>query len=648
MHSRSASRPASVPVSSAVTILLGAAGLAASGAVLLGGAAPALLLPRLFPSDLGGGFVLDPLAAVFLAAISLLAVAAALYAPSYLAPHGEGVNLSAVAWGLPLFVVTMAAAVAAADLLTFLLAYEAMSVVSYLLVLAEHRRPAARRAAGTYLVVTQAGTALAVLALLFVAAPGGGFGWEALAQGARTIPDSTRSILFVLLLAGFGTKAGLVPLHVWLPLAHPQAPSHISALMSGVMVKVALLGLLRGILLLGPGPAWWGMLLLAAGGVSAFLGVLYALGERDLKRILAFSTVENVGIIAMGLGLFVLGRSRGEASLAGLGLAAALLHTLNHSAYKGLLFLGAGAVQHAAGTRDLESLGGLFRRMPATGGMLLLGSLALAGLPPLNGFASELLTFHALLEAAQHAAAAERGMLLLAVAALAGTAGLAVACFVRAFGIAFLGVARSESARAAQEVPFGMRAGMFLLAGSSLLLGLVPGAALSFLDPSVAAAGVGAFPVRSLTWGGILTHWGPYAPLPLFVLLAAIAAAAAGVSYFLGGAVRRHGTWNCGGEHTPRMAYSAAGFAKPIRVIFRRILLQRAETEAAYVESKRFRRVLRYDEESLPFWTSALYLPLRGAFLAVARRARRLQAGPVNLYLGYLFAAVLVLLAVIW
>lgn len=627
-----------------------------SVAVLFGAESPSLRIEGAILPGHTAVFALDPVGAPFLAAIALLGLAAAVYAPAYLAAYRDEMPAAWVAAGLPVFVGSMAAAVSAADLLSFLLSYEAMSLVSFLLVLSEHRRTAARRAAVAYAVITHAGTALAVLGLLALAAPVDGLGWNALAVGARMYSPFARNVLFAALLVGFGVKAGLVPLHVWLPLAHPQAPSHVSALMSGVMVKVALYGLLRSILLLGAGPAWWGWALVAAGAASSVLGVLYALGEHDMKRLLAFHTVENVGIITMGLGLFSLGASGGDWSAASVGLAAALYHVVNHASFKGLLFLGAGAVQAACGTRDLEDLGGLRRRMPATAALFLLGSAAIAGLPPLNGFVSELLTFHALLAAA-HGSGADAGAragALLGVAALALTAGLAAACFVKAFGVAFLGAPRSDRARAACEAPRGMLAGGALLAAACLFLGLLPGVGAAALAHPVRAA-LGAFGADAAAgaadlvgpWGALRTPWGIYAPLGILAVLGAVGAGAAGLAAAAGGRlrVRIHGTWNCGAEHGPRMQYTAGSFAKPIRVIFRRVLVQRAEAEEAYVESPRFRRVLRYEEHVVPFWTERVYRPARDRLVALARVLRRFQAGPVNLYLGYLFAAVVVLLA---
>ncbi|MCX6021322.1 MAG: proton-conducting transporter membrane subunit, partial [Chloroflexi bacterium] len=487
----------------------GLAGVAVAVSVLLGGTT---LEARLYAAAPFAGFSirLDPLAAFFLLLISLLAVAASLYAVGYLA--GERVGPLAAAYNG--FLAAMSLVTLADSVFAFLFAWEAMSLLSYFLVMRNHYDAETRRAGFIYLVMTHIGTAFLAVAFFTLSSGAGSLEFAAFRSAAPHLPPLLRDLIFLSALVGFGAKAGLIPLHVWLPRAHPAAPSHVSALMSGAMIKTAVYGLLRvSWEFAGPGPAWWGELLLALGAVSAVMGVLYALMERDLKRLLAFSSIENMGIIQLGLGAALLLMARGQAAPAALALTAALFHSLNHAAFKGLLFLAAGAVQHRAHTRDLDRLGGLVRRMPWTAGAFLLGAAAIAALPPLNGFASEWLTFQSLLALGATAAGPLEALsAALAAGALALTGGVAALTFVKAFGVGFLGVARSDNAARATEAAGAMRGGMLLLALLCLVLGLAPTAALRLTLP-VTTALTGSMVTPSLGLA-MLPHpqSGAYAP----------------------------------------------------------------------------------------------------------------------------------------
>ena len=350
---------------------------------------------------------------------------------------------------LNLFLLTMSLVPCAGNVLTFLLMWEGMSLTSYFLVMTETDEPDTVLAGGWYLAMTHGGLALVLAAFLLLAAGASTTAFGDLRAAAAALSPATRNAVFCLALLGFGSKAGIIPLHVWLPRAHPAAPSHVSALMSGVMIKLGVYGLLRvGLDLLGGGPAWWGALLIGLGALSAVLGVLYALMENDLKRLLAYSSVENIGLIFIGVGAGFLFLSLGAASAAVLALSAGLYHALNHAAFKGLLFLGAGSVLHATHTRDMNRLGGLIRRLPWTALCFLTGSLAIAGLPPLNGFVSEWLLFQSLLPGIGSSAPLVAPLMTLAVGILALTGGLAAAGFVKAFGITFLAIPRSDAAEA--------------------------------------------------------------------------------------------------------------------------------------------------------------------------------------------------------
>ncbi len=484
-----------MPLASSVPLLLGhlltlagaVAGVAVALGVLLDGSAPPLriALPQMFPfAEMS--LSVDGLSAYFLLVISLVAAAAAIFGPSYLGAHAKAPVVQVLA--LNVFVGCMALVCCAGDALTFLLAWEGMTLASYVLVVSDTESEENARAGLLYAVMAHAGTAAILVVFLTLVGRAQAFDFAALRTAARGLDGPTRTTLFMLALAGFGAKAGVVPLHIWLPKAHPAAPSHVSALMSGVMLKVALYGVFRfGFDLLapavGPLPASWGWTVLMLGSLSAVIGVLLALQQHDLKRLLAYHSVENVGIILIGAGLaMLLYNGRGVEPLATLALAAALLHSLNHAAFKGLLFLAAGSVISRTHVRNMEELGGLARRMPWTAWLFLLGAVAISGLPPLNGFVSEWMTFQALVLGGAKLGGASGLLAGVSASMLALTGGLAAACFAKAFGVTFLSRPRSTHAEQASESPPPMIAGMLLLAGACVALGLAPGYAMHLLD----------------------------------------------------------------------------------------------------------------------------------------------------------------------
>jgi hydrogenase-4 component B len=462
-----------------------------------------------------------------------------------------------------------------------------------------------------------------------------------------------RNAAFILAVFGFGAKAGIVPLHVWLPMAHPVAPSHVSALMSGVVIKMGVYGLLRVTIdLLPNGPAWWGGLLLGLGTVSALFGVLYALMEHDLKRLLAFHSVENIGIIFIGIGAGLMFRSYGLMTLAALGIIAGLYHTINHACFKGLLFLGAGSVLHATGTRNMELMGGLIKRMPRTAFFFLIGACAISALPPLNGFASEWLVFQTLLGGWGIPQPEVAVIMPIAVAMLALTSGLAAACFVKAFGITFLAIPRSAEAAGAHEAPRSMQIAMGALALMCAALGLAPAAVVRAIG--AALAGFGGFaPAAGATFtlavplgvtGGVGEMSSPLLAIGLLCLVGVIP-----IGFWLGRVNRRlrvADTWGCGRiGQTPRMEYTATAFAEPLRRVFAELYRPSRDLSIDFhPESKYFVQSIEYRSEIHPWFERVLYDPLVRLLRAAAARVRRLQAGSVHLYLVYLALALLVLL----
>ena len=414
-----------------------AIGLAGAVRVLLSGQPQSLFAPSFMP----GGTIhleIDALSAFFLLPVFGLSILTAIYGGSYMSSRGERPGIAASWFHLNLLTAAMALVVAAHDGLLFLLAWEIMALAPFFLVIFDDRQESVRHAAWTYLAATHIGTAFLLVLFVLLGGLAGSSDFAAYGGVLKATPTLC-SVAFILALIGFGSKAGIVPAHVWLPEAHPVAPSHASALMSGAMIKIGIYGLVRILTLLGTPQPWWGWTLIAIGASSGVLGVLFALAQHDLKRLLAYSSVENIGIVLLGIGLGVLGLATGTPALAVIGFAAGLLHILNHSIFKGLLFLGAGAVQHGAHSLELETLGGLLKRMPWTGTAFLIGAAAIVGLPPLNGFVSEFLLFYAGFAAVMDPAASIALAGLMAIVAMGLIGGLAAACFAKAFGMVFLG-----------------------------------------------------------------------------------------------------------------------------------------------------------------------------------------------------------------
>ena len=633
----------------ALTALLGA-GAAAAGVAGMLGARWALRIDWLVP--LGGlELQMDALAGLFVALVGAAAVPASLYAIGYAGRERRGSLAYAV------FVAAMLVVPLAANLMTFMLAWELMSLASYVLVLdgarAGREAAASAHAGWVYALMTHAGLACLLAGMLLLTAWTGSPRFDDWTAAAPTLGVGARSLVWALLALGFAAKAGGVPLHVWLPLAHPAAPSHVSALMSGVMIKLGVYGLLRASLAwLAPAMPWWGATLLLVGAVSAVVGVLYAIVDRDLKRLLAFSSIDNVGIVLVGTGAALTFAAADLPGLALLALAAALYHIVNHAAFKSLLFMAAGSVLHGAGTRDMEALGGLIKRQPWTAACFLVGAVAIAGLPPLNGFVSEWLTFQALLQNVLIPQPASNLVFALAIAGLALAAGLAVACFVKAFGITFLALPRSEAAAAAHEAPVIMRVAMVATAAACAALAL----GASWVVPALAAVAAtlipGPAPVTLGAWFTLEVS-GDFATLSVPAVTLALGA---GVLLPLVALValrarprpRRYETWSCGRLlQTARMEYTATAFADPFTRVFDFFYrpVKRLDIDM-HPESRFFVRRIRYENPTRFIVDDWLYAPLGRALRAVARRTAIVQSGSPNLYVAYVLAALLVLLLV--
>ena len=619
------------------------AGLGCGLVVLLGGgAAPTLTLPLGLPW-IGAHFRLDALSAFFLAVVNLGGAATSLFALGY-GRHEE--SPERILPFYPAFLAGMNLVVLADDAFAFLIAWEFMSLSSCALVMAHHRDPENVRAGYIYLVMASAGTLALLLAFGLLAGPDGAYAFDAI-RAQTASPDLT-ALALALVIFGAGSKAGLVPLHVWLPLAHPAAPSHVSALMSGVMTKVAVYGFIRVAFDLLSAPQWWwSIVVLVLGGVTAVLGLLYAVLQGDLKKLLAYSTVENVGIVFVGLGLALAFKANGMAAPAALSMTAALFHVLNHALFKSLLFFGAGSILTATGERDMERLGGLIHRMPLTAFAVLAGCCAIAALPPLNGFVSEWLTFQAILLSPQLPQWSLRFVVPAIGALLALSAALAAACFVKAYGVIFLGRPRTDAARAAHEVDRWSLAVMLILTGLCLLAGILPGPVVDALAP-VANSLVGArMPVQAADpWQSIIPiaeSRSSYNGLLVFAFITVSALTAAEIIHrFASRAVRRGPAWDCGyPDPSPTTQYTADSFAQPLRRVFGSVFDVREKGEMPPPGDPRAARLTVVIRDLV--WEMG-YAPVARAIWFTTEKLNHLQFLTIRKYLSLVFLALVALL----
>jgi formate hydrogenlyase subunit 3/multisubunit Na+/H+ antiporter MnhD subunit len=615
---------------------------------LIGGSADgaSLTLPVGLPW-LGAHFRIDSLASFFLVVVNLGGAAASLYGLGY-GRHDPSPHR--VLPFFPAFLAGMNLVVLADDAFSYLLCWEFMSLASWALVMAHHREPGNAKAGYVYLVMASFGTLALLLAFGLLAGPAGDYGFSAIRAAQHTPYVAT--LVLILMLLGAGSKAGLVPLHVWLPLAHPAAPSHVSALMSGVMTKVAVYGFIRVIFdLLGP-PTWWAsVVVLFLGGITAVMGILYAMMEKDLKRLLAYSTIENIGVIFASLGLALAFQANGLRLAAALAFTAALFHVLNHSFFKSLLFFGAGAVLNATGERDMDKLGGLIHRMPRTSFVVLVGCVAISALPPFNGFVSEWLMFQAVLQSPELPQWALKITVPAVGALLALAAALAAACFVKAYGVAFLGRPRSTQAETAHEVDRYSLAAMFILAALCLLAGILPGLVIDALAPITVEILGGAMPIQAnepwLSIVPIAEGRSSYNGLLVMVFITISASLAVFIIHrFASHALRRGPAWGCGfSDATPAAQYSAASFAQPIRRVFGTLVFHARDHVDMPAPGDTRPARLRIELHDL-VW-EGMYLPIVGAVGFSADRLNRLQFLTIRRYLSLVFATLVTLLLVL-
>ena len=661
--------------------LAGVAAMVAGIGVLAGAPAPAAVLNTNLP--LGAlSLRLDMLSAFFLVVIGLISLPVAVYSVGYL-EHSVGVRRLRVFGALfHLLLLSLVLIVAASDIILFLIAWEAMAFLSYIMVNFEYEDRQVIRSSYLMLAVSELGTIGIVVAFLLLYKTSGSFSYDALRMAAATISLPLRSAVFLLAFFGFGAKAGILPLQLWLPEAHPAAPSYISALLSAVIIKLGIYGMLRFLLdfLDGPrfAPAWWGLVILGMGALTALIGILYSVVQDDLKRLLAYSSIENIGIILAGLGATLTFAAYRLTALAAIAAIVTLYHLLNHAVYKGLLFLCAGSVLHATGTRQLAKLGGLIRLMPWTAFFFLLAALAISAVPPLNGYISEWMLLETLLQSFAVPDVFAKVVIAVCGGILALTAGIAVTAFVRACAITFLALPHSKEAAEAHEVPVSMRVAMGFLAFFCIALGILPTLVIPVLDrvttpllgrsvldqivPPLFTNHPGDYQVLVTLGGGLFRGLLPInglvvIPAPTFstidsptylflaeLLLVGIVLLALRAIRPLG--ARRVGRVWAGGipRFTAAMTYTDLAFSNPIRIIFNSLYRSRASTTAVAPSPEHREEHTIYRQEIPSPFEHTLYRPIMKVLESLTRRAPLIQSGNMNQYVAYIFVIVLLVL----
>ena len=597
----------------------------------------------------------DHLSALFLLMLSILTFCVSIYSIGYLSNYYGKRNIGLFHFLYSSFILSMILVFTADDAIYFFLTWELMAVISYFLVVFESEQEENRRAGLVYVVMTHLGSAFLLIAFMLMYYYTNSFSLSPVST--EQIPESGRNLLFLLFLIGFGTKAGIIPLHIWLPYAYPAAPGNISALMSGIMSKTAVYGLLRFVFLyLGITTPWWGTVILLLGVSSAIFGVLYAYIEQNIQRLIAYSSIENMGIIFIGLGTGFLSLSQGNNMIGALALTAALLHCFNHSLFKGGLFLGIGSVHYATNTKNLEELGGLIKRMPLTSVFVLVCALSISAVVPFNGFIGEWLTYQAIFAGIASSKAALSITYILSAAALALTGALAAACFIKLFGITFLGLPRSKKAAEALDVPLTMNMGVGILASLCLVAGLFPQFIISFINRPVIA--IAKKDLSDVLHNGFL---GGYCPLrledtaheagasSLFIFLAGaiIIVMALVLMRLMGGKYRERsfGTWDCGfKELNSRMQYSGTAFSKPIQIAFK-IFYQSSRELRRTGEDPYHPVTMNYEIRTESLFEKYFYVPILTWVTSLSKRLKfMIQTGSVHTYLLYIFITVLVLM----
>lgn len=597
----------------------------------------------------------DGISAFFMLIIGIVSFAVSLYSIGYSKEYETKKRISLFGFLFNIFVLSMILVVASNNGFFFLMFWELMSLTSFFLVIYDHDKEENVKSGMTYLVMTHFGTAFIFISFLLGYIQTGSLNFDSFRSSSSSFPILIKNLVFIFAFVGFGTKAGIVPLHTWLPKAHPAAPSNVSSLMSAVMIKMGIYGIVRTVFDLAglgasPDYVWWGMLMVIAGSASALIGVLYAIVERDIKRALAYSSIENIGIILVGLGLSVIFASYHLTALSALALVASMLHTINHAFFKGLLFMGAGSVVHATHTKDMEKLGGLIKQMPWTSLLFLIGAVSIAGLPPFNGFVSEWLGLQALLSSSQLPSTILQISVAFASLPFALTIGLAAATFVRLFAMTFLSKTRSKFEFNIHEVPRNMIAGMVILAFSCILFGIIPSIGISLISTAFHLQHTPSNPFDAITLQNSNTTSFANLSMPIVaIMLSAIALAAFGFIRVLSGKTNKtiYGTWDCGfGNLNERMEYTSISLSQPIRAVFKTLFKSHNQiNKEFFMQSNPYLvKSIKLNSTTKNIFEENLYNPITTATLLVLDKIRKIQTGKINSYLLYIMLTIILLL----
>ncbi len=630
-------------------------GLIFSGLTIISGSGSAFVAKSSSLPFLSFSVSIDYLSAFFIFTCSLITLFSSLYGWGYVKHYYKKYNIGVLGFFYHLFIAGMFLVIMATNSIFFIIVWEIMSIASYFLVVYDHNDEENVKAGFLYLIMTHIGTAFIISAFLLMYSYTGSFDFAAIKSGAGAIPLVAKNLIFLFAFIGFGTKAGLIPFHIWLPAAHPAAPSHVSSILSSVMIKTGIYMFIRIFLdMIQPAPLWWGLFILVMGSISSVLGVLFALTEHDIKKLLAYHSIENIGIILLGLGSALTFTSLNLPIFAVIGLTASLFHTLNHATFKSLLFLSAGSVINATHTRNMEEYGGLMKHMPYTAFFFLIGSMAISALPPFNGFFSEWLTFQALFNGIQLMGFYPKWIFIFSTGSLAFTGGLALACFVKAFGATFLARPRSSHAEHAKESSASLLIGMGGLALVPLLIGIFSGNVVYLLEN--VSKSLAVFKQTSkmsflTTPLGLSVNSG-FASVsdPAFILFLLITVCMVVViSRYLINRSQKETvarTWDCGTDLTPRMEITATGFARSIVMIFKGILKPSIQRDISYHDSES--RYLPIGKtitlKTHDMHHTHFYQPLYDIMTALAYKIKKIQSGNTNAYILYIFIALIIAL----
>ncbi len=596
----------------------------------------------------------DGISAFFLLIIGIVSFAVSVYSIGYSKEYHNQKRTTALGFLFNLFILSMILVISSNNAFFFLLFWEAMSLTSFFLVIYDHDKEENLKSGMTYLVMTHLGTAFIFASFLIGYIQTGSFSFDSFRNNSSGFPLFVKNLIFVFAFVGFGTKAGMVPLHAWLPKAHPSAPSNVSSLMSAVMIKIGIYGIIRTVFDFSgfgasPDFAWWGMLLVAFGSASAIIGVLYAVVERDIKRALAFSSIENIGIILIGLGLSVVFSSFQLTVFAVLALVASMYHTINHALFKGLLFMGAGSVVFATHTKNIEDLGGLAKHMPWTSLLFLIGAISISGLPPFNGFVSEWFTMQSLLSSYHIPSTILQISIAFASLPFALTIGIAAATFVKLFGMTFLSKTRSMHIVNIKEVPRSMIFGMSFLAAICVLFGVIPNLGTSLISSAFHMPSQPASPFDSISIENNSGKSFANLSMPVvMILLLSVLIAIFGFIRALGGSTKKteYGTWDCGfGRLNERMEYTPTALSQPIRAVFKVFFRPHNQTQKeSFGENQYLLKTVKIETAIKNIFEDILYTPIISSFVFFFDKVRRLQTGKINAYLLYIMITLVLLL----